>query len=261
MERTAFGLHLLILATDITSAHEEWNFPLQAVELGQLVAVGRWFSAEELKALEAMSDNLEWISKQAIAHDQVIKSVAKYGAVLPFKLGSLFSSEEVLRQKLEQHQEAFVAQLKQLKGKQEWSVKLYGDYQDLAAGQGVNEELESLKKLIAQSSPGRAFLLKKKAAKQESQAKLKQAEEAINGFCQELNHYALKLETKDAISKKITEREEDMLLNTAVLIDRDTLPQWESWLQKQRKHWQDRNIELAVSGPWPPYHFTQNVMA
>ena len=259
--KEAFSLHLLMAQEDFPALEQHWEGkPINKVAIGDLLALGHWVALEELNSFEELSQDLEWISKQAIAHDQYIRQVATHVTVLPFKLGSFFSSEALLLQRLQPHESGFMQQIRALRGKQEWSVKLYGR-QELLSDMAGDEELAQLEAEMHQASAGKAFLLRKKWKQLQAEKQEQYAEARLQRFYEQLQGQCLDLQVQKILSQKVTQKDESMLFNTAVLIAESSLDDWDRWVGEQQEHWNSLGIELAVSGPWPPYHFTKSLQA
>jgi len=223
-----------------------------------MIAVGRWISVDQPNGWQELAKDFSWLSEQAIAHDQLIKAVAKINTVIPFKIGSFFSSQELLVESLAPHEAHFLNQLEQLQGQEEWSVKLYADPKALHLPETANSSIYTdLEKELEQASEGKAFLLRKKIQKLKAQDQSQSLAQYIELLCAGLEKYSSSLVITPSLSPELTGKAKKMLLNTALLIPQGHQA-FSEYLQSEQEKWKQWGIELAVSGPWPPYHFTQS---
>lgn len=213
------------------------------------------FSEENLKKNLA---DLEWIKKKVGIHEGVIGRVMQGCCVLPFKFATIFNAEEGIKSIIDEDIEGFKNNLTNLEGKQEWGIKLYYDMERLKGYiTRKNQEVLKIDEEINSSPKGKAFFLKKK---REGLIK-----NIING---EINRYgkesfeilkALSIETRinKLLPKEVTEREDEMILNAAFLVDRDKAVEFLSTANGLRTKYSKRGIRLSCTGPWPPYNFCQ----
>lgn len=211
------------------------------------------FNEENLKKNLA---NLEWIKVKAKTHEKIIEGVMKNSCVVPFKFGVLFKSENNLRTVLKQNYQILKEYLDNLKDKEEWGVKVYCDMERLKANI-INQENEILKieEEINSSSSGKAYLLKKKKEELVKDT----VEKRINEYGQEifkiLNGLSLDTRVNKLLPEEVTEREEEMILNAAFLVEKNKVMEFVSEIDKLKVKYSDKCINLDCTGPWPPYNF------
>ncbi len=211
------------------------------------------FSEENLKKNLA---DLEWIKAEASIHEKIIEGVMKYTCVIPFKFGTIFKTEDNLKAMLEEHAQDLKEKLKNLEGKEEWGVKIYCDIGRLK-GAVIQEESGILKieKEINSSSSGKAYFLKKKKEELMKEAVNKR----INEYGQESFEIFKRLSCEARINKllpkEVTEREDDMVLNSAFLVDRDKVSEFIHAVDDLKTRYNDKGLNFDCTGPWPPYNF------
>ena len=109
--------------------------------------------------------NSEWLKNMACRHEKVIEEVMEDGCVVPFKLATLFKTEDSLRTMLKEHAGKIKENLEDFEEKEEWGIKIYCDMERLKKIL-LKEDKEILRidKEISLSAlgPGKAFLLKRK---------------------------------------------------------------------------------------------------
>lgn len=200
--------------------------------------------------------DLEWVRAKATTHEKVIEGIMEDTCVIPFKFGTLFNTNDGLKAMLEVYGEEFKTILRELKNKQEWGVKIYCDIQRLKSGiaDGQPEILE-VENEIKSSSVGKAYFLKKKKAELVEQAVNKK----INQYGREsfalLKDLSSAARTNRLLPKEVTEREDDMILNSAFLVGNDSVHDFVSLANSLKTQYEDVGFSVDCTGPWPPYNF------
>jgi len=211
------------------------------------------FGQEGLK--KNMAD-LEWVKTNATLHEGIIDQVMKNVCVIPFKFGTLFNTDESLKPMLEEYGDEFKTILSKLENKEEWGVKIYCDTGKLKAGV-VNDEPEILEieNQISFSLPGKAFFLEKKKAELLAQS----ANARVNEYSQEsfqlLKELSFEARINKLLPKEVTEREDDMVLNSAFLIGKDEVGDFINMVDTLKMHYENNGFFIDCTGPWPPYNF------
>lgn len=219
-------------------------------------ASGDEFSEENLKKNIA---EMEWLKEKVSGHEEIIEKVMKIACVVPFKFPTIFHSEESLRASLAENEEEFKGNLERLAGKEEWGLKIYCDMEKLKK-KLLKEDamLMEMDKEIGSSLPGKAFFLRKK--KEEALNALVHRE--IREFCQDsferLRQRSLQSCINRLLPKEITEREDDMVFNSAFLVDRNEVPAFINTVNYLKSQGEESGFSFVSTGPWPPYNFCEN---
>jgi len=225
-----------------------------------LYAVTSRVSADEFSEenLKKNLSNLEWITAKASIHEKVIETVMQNSCVIPFKFGTLFTNEENLKTMLKKHIKGFKDSLKHLEGKEEWGVKIYCDIDKLKGNLiQEDEELLNLDKEIKSSSPGKAFILKKKKEDLISSIINKRLNEYGKYSFAELNQYGVDTRINKLLPKEVTERKDDMILNSVFLIDKNRVIDFLNAVDALKTKFADKGFFFDCTGPWPPYNFCE----
>lgn len=211
------------------------------------------FSEENLKKNLA---DLEWIKAEASIHEKVIEGVMKYTCVIPFKFGTIFKTEDNLKAMLEEHVQDLKEKLKNLEGKEEWGVKIYCDIERLKAAV-IQEESGILKieKEINSSSSGKAYFLKKKKEELMKEAVNKRINEYGRLCFEILKGQSLDIRINKLLPKEVTEREDDMILNSAFLVDKSRVAEFIQTTDVLKARYNDKGFDFDCTGPWPSYNF------
>ncbi|MEK7332365.1 MAG: GvpL/GvpF family gas vesicle protein [Nitrospirota bacterium] len=211
------------------------------------------FSEENLKI---NLNNMEWLESRVRKHEKVIEEVMEQSAVIPFKFATIFKADESLQAMLDSNRDAFKNILKQIEGKEEWGVKIYCDMEKFKnAAIKENEQIQHMEKEIASSTSGRAYLLAKK--------KEKLADDIVNikivsyaqGFIEVLKEHSIEVRINRLLPKEVTERKDEMLLNTALLIEKSNLRNFINNMNYLKEKYNRKGLDFNCTGPWPPYNF------
>ncbi|HYG99713.1 MAG TPA: GvpL/GvpF family gas vesicle protein [Terriglobales bacterium] len=176
--------------------------------------------------------------KCAVEHARVIGECFRSGTVLPFKFGTVFDTDEAMRQAVRNNRKTFLESVAHLRGKSEMHVKVVVPKAVLAAGPGDDLEVPA--------AVGSEYLTKlrlKATRDRERQTKAR----------------ALSLQVHklfNPIDEEITCKQADsgaLLIDIAHLIDSKMVEKYQNRLSTATKQLKD--CEIAISGPWPPYHF------
>ena len=213
------------------------------------------FSEENLKKNLA---NLDWIKEKANIHEKIIEGIMKHTRVIPFKFGTIFNTEDNLKVMLEEHSEEFKVKLMNLEGKEEWGIKIYCDVERLK-GSTIKEEDEILKidKEINSSSSGKAYFLKKKKEELIKDALNKTINEYGQKSFETLKGLSIEARINKLLPKEVTEKKDDMILNSAFLIDKNKVTEFIQATDELKTEYNDKGLSFDCTGPWPPYNFCQ----
>ncbi|MBZ5572959.1 MAG: GvpL/GvpF family gas vesicle protein [Acidobacteriia bacterium] len=181
------------------------------------------------------SERLE--DKAVLEHARVVSVCFRTGTVLPFRFGTIFDSDDALRQAVRANRRAFGLSVARLRGKAEMHLKLIvrdGSLRDALADVVLPDTVggEYLIKLREKASKDRERQTKARALSVQVHKMFNPLEEEIS--CKRVNT-------------------DGMLIDIAHLIDSKAVEKYQNRYSSAAK--QLKNCELAISGPWPPYHF------
>ncbi len=205
---------------------------------------------------KAKLSDIEWLESNAREHVVVINKVMDKSSVIPFKFGTIFHSEERLRQFISDYSISLSENFNYIDGKEEWAVKVFCDRLVLSEKiDDLSPEAAELEKQIMASSPGKAFLLKRKKTELieneiDRLCKL-YGQEYFNGF-EDLSEST---SLNNLLPKEFTGREDTMILNAVFLIRKEKVGEFVSFVE-QLKHTNEKSgFFIDSSGPWPPFSF------
>jgi hypothetical protein len=228
-----------------------------ALEVGPVTAVFSHVPLADFsaKSPSPRSEDPEWVVSRACQHERIVAAVMRSGPVLPVKFGTVFSSEQALRQAVEQMGGGIAHVLDRLVGKEEWAAKVFIDAAAAREWLLATDPVLAARHGDLPESPGRRYLQAKRV-EAEVDAVLRHWRASVAAEIQaEIWRYGLALHPLKLQPKNVTGRGADMVLNLAMLVKRDGVAALEARVRELEAAYADRGVTLEVTGPWPPYHF------
>jgi gas vesicle protein GvpL/GvpF len=181
--------------------------------------------------------NGDLTQQSALDHARVIGECFKTATVLPFRFGTVFDTDEALRRAVRSNRKHFQESVENLRGKSEMHLKLVvreGTLRDAISDQ------------VLPAAVGIEYLsrLRERAAiDRDRQSKAKTLSVQVHRLFNPL---------AEEISCKKVEKG-GLLIDIAHLIDSKSVEKYQNRYVAATR--QLKNCQLAISGPWPPYHF------
>lgn len=210
------------------------------------------------KNLKKNLGDIEWIKTRVMIHEGVIEGIMRNTCVVPFKFATLFNTEDSLKAMLEEYALDIKTNLKDLEGKEEWGVKVYCHMERLKEVLFKQDEgLLAIDKELCSASAGKAFFLKKKKEGLFNAI----VNEGVNRYGQDsferLSKQSIQSRINKLLPKEVTEREEDMILNSAFLVEKERVHTFMGIVELLKTQYEESGLFFDCTGPWPPYNFCQ----
>jgi hypothetical protein len=207
-------------------------------------------------ALDNRLQDMRWIKERIQRHFEIVQQLAKQQIIIPMRFSTVIISEENLKRFISKYQTVIKQALQYFADKEEWTIKLYCNQENFIA-QNMCAEQAELQSQLAAISPGKAYFLKKR----NSTTLEEQSKEKINtvksGIWEEVSALTEKTKINKNLSRGITERREEMILNAAFLIKKENLPLLQFLGTKLDQQLTGLNMYAEFVGPWPFYNFTE----
>lgn len=190
---------------------------------------------------------------RACRHQQIIAGVMADAAVLPVRLGAVFSSREALKELLRRRRDEISRFLDEVSGKEEWAVRAYlepsraGDW--LA---GADLTLAERRRQLPASPGARYFQEKRWHADLQKHVGL-----WAKGVVEELDQ-GLRALAADARPLKLRGRDDagkEMVFHRAYLLPCEAVADFRAGVEAEHEERVAQGLSLEYSGPWPPYSF------
>jgi hypothetical protein len=223
------------------------QFGVGLVACGAVAAVASRVRLAEFGA-EALKRNLEdrgWVERTALAHDAVVSHALAAGAVVPMRLCTIFSSEELLRSMLREQDARLRDDLERVRGRAEWAVKILADPAAVEAGAPAE----------APPSSGRAYLARKReqrSAREEAQDLI---DAAVGEAHEQLRRHACATALLRPQTTALSGHHGWMVHNGAYLVDVDRADEFATAAGELAEAQRRRGLRMELTGPWAPYNF------
>jgi hypothetical protein len=201
----------------------------------------REFSSE---ALERRLEDLQEVELLARAHERVLEAALQEGDVLPFRMATLYESDQAVRRMLVERSAELHSTIERLTGKAEWGVKAFLDpAPSVPAGATV------------EAASGTDYIARRRAARDDVQRLSDAADAAVASIHAQLEERASAARLSPPQDRRLTGRDEDMVLNGAYLVPRGAWEAFAERIETLREQHAPDGLTLELTGPWPPYHF------
>jgi hypothetical protein len=182
--------------------------------------------------------DVEAISRHALAHASVIEFVFRRAPVIPLKLFTLFSADERVREHLRRRRSHLRRLFGALRGSEEWGVRVIANQVEADAARSLTSGRDYLKAKKQLNDLGAA----------PSAATVKEASAALNV----LGRVASKVR-KEAFPPP--GRGRPLVAGASFLVKATRRSRWKKEVSILAAALAKRGHRLEVNGPWPPYHF------
>ncbi|MCX7425939.1 MAG: GvpL/GvpF family gas vesicle protein [Planctomycetia bacterium] len=231
------------------------DFPVELVRGGPVAAVVSRVDMDRLDVRRFAGETAEdiaWLGRIAVRHDEIIRQAARTSAVLPLRMGTVLRSEDSLLATLARCRETATTLLGQLEGRQEWGVRVYQakHHLDDTAHAGPPSPHRD-----ATDSPGRDYLRRKKADLCKRRELETWVERELQTVQSQLSNQADRCCRVRPLSSQLTGRPEKMVFHAAFLLPEAIKDAWLETVRRVDECIRGKGLLLEVTGPWPPYHF------
>jgi hypothetical protein len=176
--------------------------------------------------------------KTVLEHARVISECFRNTTVLPFKFGTIFETDDALRRAVRANRKAFTESVARLKGKAEMHLKVV--VHDMSSRDVLPDSVLPL-------SAGSAYLCKLR----EIASRDRERQSKARAVSVQVHKLFLPLE-EEVSCKKVDSG--GLLIDIAHLIDSKAVEKYHNRYSAATRQLKD--CQVAISGPWPPYHFT-----
>ena len=217
------------------------------------------FASEEIQ--KKAQEDMSWIKEKALAHEKVIEEAMrkddKVLSLIPMRFGTIFKEKERLEETLDKDYPRIRAVLDKIRGKQEWSVKIY--LMDRKKFEQVikekNEAIIEKEKELATLPEGMAFFMEEELKEVISKEVDKELNNIVGVLFESLGKQAVASIKSKILGKELTGRREPMVLNSAYLISEEKIEKFKEDAERLNQEIQTKGFYLEYSGLWPPYNF------
>ena len=195
-------------------------------------------------ALRESLEHLDWLEAVARGHERVLDRALRGGAVVPFRICTIYETADRVRVMLAAAQRDLGATLARLRGRTEWGVKAYRVRRRSPAQSGAGTP-----------SSGMAYLAGKRQARVAEDAARRASEATVEAIHLDLSAHAVDAVVSPPQDRRLSGHDGEMVLNAAYLVADDELSGFESLFGALANRYAPGGLRLELTGPWPAYHF------
>jgi hypothetical protein len=231
---------------------------LKPIVIGDFNVIVKYVSSQEFSEenFKRNLSDIEWLENNAREHVEVINLLMDQNTAIPFKFGTIFNSEDSLRKFITDYSDSLFENFHHIEGREEWSVKIYCDRKSLSQQiDELSEETASLEKQIMASSPGKAFLLRRKKSELVENEMDRICKSYGQNYYDEFRKLSVSTNLNNLLPKEFTGREDTMILNAAFLVNKTKVNDFRNTVDTLRKKDGNSGFFIETTGPWPPFSF------
>ena len=201
--------------------------------------------------LQQELQDIEAVSRHALAHASMIEFFFQRSSVIPVKLFTLFSQDERARRHLAGRGSKVRKMFERLRGLEEWGVRI------TASNRPPAVRRPGLSGTAAPVS-GRSYLEVKKRLKDDDGAPSSATRREVSAAMKALGKLAAKSRAEDFPPPG---RGRPYVTGASFLVKARRRAAWKKRVSQLTASLAKQNHRLEVSGPWPPYHFVTDTKA
>ncbi|HEV2708331.1 MAG TPA: GvpL/GvpF family gas vesicle protein [Pyrinomonadaceae bacterium] len=231
---------------------------LELIAAGDLTAV---VSAVPLASYgeEALPEQLAdaaWTATRAMRHEFAVEFFARRAAVIPLRFGTIYLTRRRVERLLEERGAEFKAIIARLAGCDEWGVNVYVERARLRERVvSTSPRLREMAEQAAASSPGQAYLLRKKIdALRADEARVETRRVAAE-IERELSLAAAAPGVALRLVKDEANEHGELAARFAFLVRREDFDSFREAAERLAERHAALGFRLELTGPWPAYHF------
>ncbi len=235
--------------------------PVRALDCGQ----GLWLIAANVEAgrfdeaaLARGLQDLDWVGRRALAHEEVVESFLRTPALLPMQLFTLFRSDERAIEHVVRDRRRITAILDAVGGRVEWGIRVTFD--EKSSRDAVEKQHAQTRRARGDSiTDGVAYLARKRDLLNVNRVQLTAARREADRLFKTMSRAA-----SDASRRTATEQAAPgsrLLLDAAFLVPHKDAAAFRSALRREMPRLRAAGLAVALTGPWPPYNFIDHAPA
>ena len=186
--------------------------------------------------------------ENALAHEHVIETVMKNHTIIPMSFGTVFRTDNDIREVLKSIYSSLKDVLKQMSGKLEFGLKVNWDRDQIIEElKQQDEEIRHFHREIVRKQLQSTYFARMQLGRMIDKAMAERATTYVREIFEALRGVCVASRDNQPIGDK-------MIMNAAFLVDREREAEFDSVVNKIAKKYGKR-LKFKYTGPWPPYNF------
>jgi hypothetical protein len=186
--------------------------------------------------------------ENALAHEHVIETVMKTNTIIPMSFGTVFRTDDDIREVLKSIYASLKDVLKQMSGKVEFGLKVSWDRDNIIEQlKREDEEIRRFHQELTRKHLQSTYFARMQLGRMIDKALVERSAEFVRQIYEGLRSVCVASRDNKPIGDK-------MIMNAAFLIDRKREEEFDAAVNRVAKNFGDR-LNFKYTGPWPPYNF------
>ena len=186
--------------------------------------------------------------ENALAHEHVIETVMKNYTIIPMSFGTVFRTDDDIREVLKGIYSSLKDVLKQMSGKLEFGLKVNWDRDQIIEElKQHDEEIRRFHHEIIRKQLQSTYFARMQLGRMIDKALAERATQYVREIYEALRGVCVASRDNQPIGDK-------MIMNAAFLVDRNRESEFDTVVNKIAKKYGKR-LKFKYTGPWPPYNF------
>jgi hypothetical protein len=186
--------------------------------------------------------------ENALAHEHVIETVMKAYTIIPMSFGTVFRTDDDIKEVLRSIYVSLKDVLKQMAGKVEFGLKVNWDRdQVIEELKREDEEIHRFNQEITRKHLQSTYLARMQLGRMIDKAMVERSAQYVREIYDSLRSVCVASRDNKPIGDK-------MIMNAAFLIDREREADFDEAVNTIARKFGDR-LNFKYTGPWPPYNF------
>jgi hypothetical protein len=186
--------------------------------------------------------------ENALAHEHVIETVMKNYTIIPMSFGTVFRTDDDIREVLKSIYSSLKDVLHQMAGKLEFGLKVNWDRDQIIEElKRDDEEIRQFHQEIIRKHLQSTYLARMQLGRMIDKALAERATQYVREIYEGLRGVCVASRDNQPIGDK-------MIMNAAFLVDRSRENEFDDVVNKIARKYGKR-LKFKYTGPWPPYNF------
>src|SRR4051812_19905117 len=186
--------------------------------------------------------------ENALAHEHVIESVMKSHTIIPMSFGTVFRTDDDIREVLRSIYPSLKDVLEQMSGKVEFGLKVTWDRDQIVEElKRQDEEIHRFHLEITKKHLQSTYLARMQLGRMIDKALVETSSQYVREIYEALRNVCVASRDNKPIGEK-------MIMNAAFLIERQRETEFDAAVNRVAKRFGNR-LNFRYTGPWPPYNF------
>lgn len=186
--------------------------------------------------------------ENALVHEHVIETVMKLHTIIPMSFGTVFRTDDDIREVLRSIYPSLKDVLNQMAGKLEFGLKVNWDREQIIEElKQENEEIRRFHEEIIRKHLQSTYLARMQLGRMVDKAMAERSTQYVREIYEALRGVCVASRDNQPIGDK-------MIMNAAFLVERKREAEFDGVVNKIAKKYGKR-LSFKYTGPWPPYNF------